>query len=129
MYAVWGEEEDREAWRSIYWKAREYSPREDEDNMLGRRDVPVLRDNGNGYISHGNYSYFLKMNDSPGDGTVPDVSAQDQKRAAKVSFIHGNRSGLNNMRKGWEHQDCCCDDRVKWATVYSIIKIVSATKP
>ena len=128
-YAVWAEDEDMEAWRSIYWKSRE-EVRHSRDNMPRPYDVhvPALWDGGNGRISHGNFNYFLQMTNSPGDETVPDVSARDQQSAAKVSFIHGNRSNPDN-KHGWEHQYCCLDDRVQWATVYSILKMVSATKP
>ncbi len=116
--AVWGEGRDRKAWRRISWEPRRRRTLHD----------PVLRDDGNGSVSHGSYAYSLEMEDCPGDATVPHVSARDQLRAAAVSFLHGSTFGAENRDGVWEHQACCCDGRVHWATVYSIIRIVSSAK-
>lgn len=129
-YAVWGEGRNSasEAWRRIEWKAKHYESRDNDYSMFNSAQ-PKLHDNGNGYISHGEYSYFLKQHNGPGDGTVPDVSAQHQENWAKEYFVHGDKRGSQNQADCWEHQDCCINERVKWATLYSIVKIVAAGHP
>jgi pimeloyl-ACP methyl ester carboxylesterase len=89
-------------------------------------DQYPAQDNGTGTVTIDRYSYSIRIIHRPGDGTVPDVSGQDIKRAAQVCFVHGEGgTGKKNQDYVWEHQDACLDPRIKWMSIYSIIKIVN----
>jgi len=132
MYAIWGESEykglleDLRAWEKLRWDQEEKTYRSSDEPVF---DYSEYRDNGLGCVSAGNYKNILRETPVPGDGTVPDASARDQKAAATIYFIQGDGNGVHNDKEGWSHQKACNDPRVKWAAIYSIIKLVSEHCP
>jgi len=125
-YAIWGKGENQKAVAGIHWEQREKVYMPSDGPMF---DSSEYRDNGVGCVSEGKYDNILREIEVPGDSTVPYVSAQDQERPGTVYFTHGNGKGAHNGEHGWTHQDACSDNRVQWAAIYSIIKLVSEHCP
>lgn len=129
-YAHYGAEasQDTHSWRDVNWKG--------DINALEQPDVKV-KDNGRGKYNTSTRSRAPKLGptnplwrdhekiDAGGDGTVPTDSGQAPGLAGiKASFRHGNLGkGSQNTKPGYDHQSSYNDNRARWATIYSIIKL------
>lgn len=129
-YAHYGAEasEETHSWREVNWQG---------DIRPLMQDGNEPKDNGKGSYNawfHSGAPELLAtkphwpgrdLMDGGGDGTVSTDSGQAPGRAGiKASFRHGNLgTGAHNSKPGYDHQDSYNDDRARWATLYSIIKL------
>lgn len=108
--------------REIVWQA---------DGPLGADDpnhLDVSHDDGNGTLTLANGTHLtIQEPDAPGDGTVPYVSGSAGTLNFNAAFSIGRFGpGEQNEEKGFNHADAYNDPRCRWATLYSILKIVHA---
>lgn len=127
-YSADAENKDLITWSDIVW-ASEY---------VGWGDIKqfkITKDDytGNIVLDHG-YRFTFEPKTSPGDGTVPVVSAASSRNSTnvKAAFAHGKNSklhpnvckkGIHNNSNGYLHQEAYNDTRTHYATLYSIASI------
>ncbi|NAS99996.1 hypothetical protein CU664_06830 [Pseudomonas syringae pv. actinidifoliorum] len=129
-YSADANEEDLITWSDIVWTS----------NWIGWGDIKdfkITEDDftGNMELDRG-YKFNFGPKTSPGDGTVPVISAASSRNFPNVeaAFAHGKNSknhpnvckeGAHNNSSGYAHQDAYNDPkgRTQYATLYSIVKI------
>ncbi|WP_242448758.1 esterase/lipase family protein [Burkholderia metallica] len=64
----------------------------------------------------------------PGDGTVPSWSAEAVTRGLKPGVAGGIAEGVQVAfeQRGFDHQGCFTHPWARWATLYSVVKIVKS---
>ncbi|MDU8457796.1 lipase/acyltransferase domain-containing protein [Pseudomonas syringae group sp. J254-4] len=134
-YSADANEEDLITWSNIVWTS----------DWIGWGDINNLKiteDDFTGNIELGRgYRFKFGPKTSPGDGTVPVISAASSRSHPNVeaAFAHGKNSknypnvckeGEYNNSPGYAHQNAYNDPkgRTQYATLYSLVKISKHVK-
>jgi hypothetical protein len=121
-FAAWGNFEEMKAWGEVVWERRPipfyklFTSRDDEhkDTQLGR-------------VYQGDYMADIQPAECPGDGTVPSLSAEDQKRLGSGRYFIHTRNVEKSDGDDYEHSMCFEHKMMKWSVVYSLARIVLET--